>query len=287
MGQRRPFVEASGSPPETEAWLHRGLGGPHDCGHYNAAAWETGFFVSQGGSWDSEYGCFFLGWYSGALLAHGDRVLAAAAQALGRRGRPRRARSVTEVCAMGECPFAGLEGGQVETWMGYCGRCLFCIPLGRAQVNTCCAASSDSLIRGKLKIQRVSADTACAAAQQADGHLVYEFEAACHLGAKLAGVHWWFKSRAHAAELTAGYYNTRERDGYADVMAMLRRHRARLSFTCVEMRDCEHPPEGRCSPQGAPNPNPMVVGCVCQSTSSAVPWATVEQQGNVPCAQRC
>lgn len=75
----------------------RGLGGPHDCGHYNAAAWETGFFVSQGGSWDSEYGRFFLGWYSGALLAHGDRVLAAAAEALGRRGRPRRARAVTEV----------------------------------------------------------------------------------------------------------------------------------------------------------------------------------------------
>jgi len=35
-------------------------------------------------------------------------------------------------------------------------------------------------------------------------------------------------------------------------MAVLRRHRARLSFTCVEMRDCEHPPEGRCSPQGEP-----------------------------------
>lgn len=32
-----------------------------------------------------------------------------------------------------------------------------------------------------------------------------------HAGAKLAGVHWWFKSRAHAAELTAGYYNTRDR----------------------------------------------------------------------------
>lgn len=28
------------------------------------------------------------------------------------------------------------------------------------------------------------------------------------------------------------------------------RHRARVSFTCVEMRDCEHPPEARCSPQG-------------------------------------
>ena len=87
--------------------------------------------------------------------------------------------------------------------------------------------------------------------QHVDGHVVYEFEPACHLGAKLAGVHWWFKSRVHAAELTAGYYNTRERDGYADLMAVLKKHSARLSFTCVEMRDCEHPPEGRCSPEGA------------------------------------
>lgn len=30
------------------------------------------------------------------------------------------------------------------------------------------------------------------------------------------------------------------------------RHGARASFTCVEMRDCEHPPEARCSPQGEP-----------------------------------
>ena len=79
---------------------------------------------------------------------------------------------------------------------------------------------------------------------------MYEFAPACHLGVKLAGVHWWHKSRAHAAELTAGYYNTRERDGYAPMMQLLARHGARVSFTCVEMRDCEHPPEGRCSPQG-------------------------------------
>jgi hypothetical protein len=85
---------------------------------------------------------------------------------------------------------------------------------------------------------------------QRNGHVVYEFEPACHLGAKLAGVHWWHKSRAHAAELTAGYYNTRERDGYAPLMKILAKHGARVSFTCVEMRDCEHPPEGRCSPQG-------------------------------------
>ncbi len=33
-------------------------------------------------------------------------------------------------------------------------------------------------------------------------------------------------------------------------MKVLKATQARLSFTCVEMRDCEHPPEGRCSPQG-------------------------------------
>eukprot|EP00983_Pelagomonas_calceolata_P072351 1151678-Pelagomonas_calceolata.AAC.3 len=79
--------------------------------------------------------------------------------------------------------------------------------------------------------------------------MVYEFQPACHLGIKLAGVHWWFKSRAHAAELSAGYYNTRDRDGYKPIMELLQRLQSRLSFTCVEMRDCEHPPEGRCSPQ--------------------------------------
>lgn len=63
----------------------------------------------------------------------------------------------------------------------------------------------------------------------------------------------WFKSRAHAAELTAGYYNTRERNGYQPIMEMLKQHGAAASFTCVEMRDCEHPLEARCSPEGLLN----------------------------------
>lgn len=83
--------------------------------------------------------------------------------------------------------------------------------------------------------------------------MLYVFEPAVKLGIKLAGVHWWFKSRAHAAELTAGYYNTRERNGYTPIFEMLARHDAAASFTCVEMRDCEHPIEGRCSPEGLLN----------------------------------
>jgi beta-amylase len=166
-------AEAIGQPE----W---GLEGPHDSGTYNSSAWETGFFVSQGGSWESEYGHFFLSWYSGLLRQHADKVLGAASQALNKPGRPRRLKTVTEAPT---------------------------------------------------------------------GEMLYEFGPAFNLGAKLAGVHWWFKSRAHAAELTAGYYNTREHNGYRDIMQVLKRHDAHLSFTCVEMRDCEHPPEGRCSPE--------------------------------------
>ncbi|MEW5318652.1 MAG: hypothetical protein WDW38_009858 [Sanguina aurantia] len=160
--------------------MYWGLSGPHDAGHYNSSSWETGFFVSQGGSWNTTYGHFFLEWYSGALARHVDRVLGSAARAMYQHGRPRVLKALT---------------------------------------------------------------------QATSGHIIYEFQPACHLGIKLAGVHWWFKSRAHAAELTAGYYNTRDRNGYEPLMLMLKKHSSRLSFTCVEMRDCEHPPEGRCSPQ--------------------------------------
>lgn len=39
---------------------------------------ETGFFRGWGGSWDTPYGQFFLSWYSGALIAHGERMVSTA-----------------------------------------------------------------------------------------------------------------------------------------------------------------------------------------------------------------
>lgn len=95
------------------------------------------------------------------------------------------------------------------------------------------------------RVKSMKADT--------NGGNLFVFEPAARLSIKLAGVHWWFKSRAHAAELTAGYYNTRERDGYAEIFKMLAKHNTGVSFTCVEMRDCEHPGEGMCSPEGLLN----------------------------------
>jgi beta-amylase len=173
LGDLKAAAAAVGHPE----W---GLSGPHDAGNYNSRSWETGFFKSHGGRWQSDYGHFFQSWYSGLLVRHARRVLGVAAEVLNKPGRPR----VMKACKE-------MQGG-------------------------------------------------C---------LMYDFVPAVQLGAKLAGVHWWFKSSAHAAELTAGYYNTRFRDGYAPIIQVLAEFKGRLSFTCVEMRDY-YPPEGRCSPQG-------------------------------------
>uniref|UniRef100_A0A5B6Z987 Beta-amylase n=2 Tax=Davidia involucrata TaxID=16924 RepID=A0A5B6Z987_DAVIN len=60
------------------------------------------------------------------------------------------------------------------------------------------------------------------------------FEGTC-IAAKLSGIHWWYKTASHAAELTAGFYNPSNRDGYAATMAMLKKHGAVLNFTCDEL----------------------------------------------------
>eukprot|EP01013_Petalomonas_cantuscygni_P009726 TRINITY_DN22627_c0_g1_i1.p1 TRINITY_DN22627_c0_g1~~TRINITY_DN22627_c0_g1_i1.p1 ORF type:complete len:609 (+),score=98.66 TRINITY_DN22627_c0_g1_i1:197-1828(+) len=66
-----------------------GHGGPSNAGTYNskpsdgpATFWHSG----ASANWRSDYGQFFLRWYSGMLLAHGEDVLAEAVVAL--RGTP-------------------------------------------------------------------------------------------------------------------------------------------------------------------------------------------------------
>ncbi|CAD5170404.1 unnamed protein product [Musa acuminata subsp. malaccensis] len=73
------------------------------------------------------------------------------------------------------------------------------------------------------------------------------------ISVKVAGIHWHYGTRSHAPELTAGYYNTRFRDGYLPIARMLGRHGAVFNFTCVEMRDGEQPAEACCRPEGLVN----------------------------------
>lgn len=69
------------------------------------------------------------------------------------------------------------------------------------------------------------------------------------ISVKIAGIHWHYGTRSHAPELTAGYYNTRFRDGYLPIAQMLARHGAIFNFTCIEMRDHEQPQDALCLPE--------------------------------------
>lgn len=134
-----------------------GSTGPTDAGEYNNWPEDTNFFKKECGGWNSEYGDFFLSWYSQMLLDHGERILSSATSIFEKQG---------------------------------------------------------------VKIS-----------------------------VKVAGIHWHYGTRSHAPELTAGYYNTRYRDGYLPIARMLGRHGAVFNFTCIEMRDHEQPQEAQCAPE--------------------------------------
>ncbi|CAI0417688.1 unnamed protein product [Linum tenue] len=150
----RASLKASAEELGNQAW---GQDGPHDSGSYNQFPEDTEFF-RRDGTWNSEYGQFFLEWYSDKLLQHGDNILAAA-----------------------EVIFKGTGA---------------------------------------------------------------------KLSGKVAGIHWHYRTRSHAAELTAGYYNTRNHDGYQLIAQMFSKHGVALNFTCMEMRDGEQPENANCSPEG-------------------------------------
>jgi beta-amylase len=69
----------------------------------------------------------------------------------------------------------------------------------------------------------------------------------------VAGVHWWYHTPSHAAELTAGYYNTSTRNGYIELLEVCSAYGADAVLTCVEMTDAQHPPDAACGPQALLN----------------------------------
>lgn len=150
LNNLKAAAEAAGHPE----WGHTG---PTDAGNYNNWPEDTQFFKKENGGWTSEYGDFFLSWYSKMLIDHGERILSSAK--------------------------AGFENTGVK------------------------------------------------------------------ISVKVAGIHWHYGTRSHAPELTAGYYNTRNRDGYLPIAQMMARHNAVFNFTCIEMRDHEQPQDALCAPE--------------------------------------
>ena len=60
------------------------------------------------------------------------------------------------------------------------------------------------------------------------------------IAAKVSGIHWWYNSNNHGAELTSGYYNTNGNDAYLNLAKMFSRTNTTFCFTCLEMTDSQN-----------------------------------------------
>eukprot|EP01119_Soliformovum_irregulare_P005454 TRINITY_DN17216_c0_g1_i1.p1 TRINITY_DN17216_c0_g1~~TRINITY_DN17216_c0_g1_i1.p1 ORF type:complete len:453 (-),score=103.49 TRINITY_DN17216_c0_g1_i1:49-1221(-) len=74
------------------------------------------------------------------------------------------------------------------------------------------------------------------------------FGSQVEIAAKVSGIHWWYLDQSHAAELTAGYYNTNGNNAYLEIARMLAKYGAAFDFTALEMvnqpgNDCSSAPE--------------------------------------------
>lgn len=66
---------------------------------------------------------------------------------------------------------------------------------------------------------------------------------------QVPAVYWWYKTASHAAELTAGYYNPTNQDGYSPVFEVLKRHSVTVKFVCSGLQSQEID-EGCADPEG-------------------------------------
>ncbi|PPR99771.1 hypothetical protein GOBAR_AA20883 [Gossypium barbadense] len=57
---------------------------------------------------------------------------------------------------------------------------------------------------------------------------------------KIPAVYWWFKTSSHAAELTAGYNNPTNQDGYSPVFEVLKKHSVTVKFVCYGLQICSY-----------------------------------------------
>ena len=252
-----------------------GHGGPSGVGDYNSSPEDTLFFRSWDGIWTTEYGIFFLNWYSRSLIEHGERMLHAAAS----------------VFAIYDLKTSSTDfGRQHDAENGFSNNsekmsCAGLSALGISNNDLIGALSgtpspkdnSDSTIspldsesdpgsgvnaiiqpgstqgfgsRGPSYASFKSSSVSDSMNTMEEWIWPTPEGDAIHLNLKIAGIHWWYHTKSHAAELTAGYYNSSDRNGYNDIIALCAKYGAALTLTCVEMCDSQHPPEALCGPEG-------------------------------------
>lgn len=66
---------------------------------------------------------------------------------------------------------------------------------------------------------------------------------------KVPLVHSWYRTKSHPSELTTGFYNTVNRDGYAAVVEMFAKHSCQIILPGMDLSDNQQPNESLSSPE--------------------------------------
>lgn len=213
-----------------------GHAGPPDVGHYNSIPDDTSFFRGWDGTWSTEYGKFFLDWYCRSLLDHGERMLQAASLVF----HIIDSRSETSE----KMERSGEETESLNDFVGISGE-----PSPREKAQS--PLQRQNSTPGGLRSRGPSYASFKSSTSISEGlNSMEEWSwpspsgKAINMNLKIAGVHWWYHTKSHAAELTAGY------NGYNGIIALCAKYGVSLTLTCVEMCDSQHPPEVLCGPEG-------------------------------------
>ncbi|XP_071692805.1 beta-amylase 8 [Rutidosis leptorrhynchoides] len=70
------------------------------------------------------------------------------------------------------------------------------------------------------------------------------------ISVKIPGVYWWYKSTSHAAELTAGYYNPANQDGYSALFQFFKKYSVVVKFVCSGVHLYDRNYESLADPKG-------------------------------------
>ncbi|CAM6040713.1 unnamed protein product [Sphagnum compactum] len=71
------------------------------------------------------------------------------------------------------------------------------------------------------------------------------------ISAKVPGIYWWYDTKSHAAEATAGLFTGDGNSVYRSIARMLANNNALFNFTCAEMRNVDKIVDNaQCNPEG-------------------------------------
>ena len=249
-----------------------GHSGPQDVGHYNSCPEDTAFFRTWNGIWNTEYGRFFLSWYSKALIDHGERMLQAAASVFCIRNLNTASSSQMYRAQSDTVGSSDMEGLSFQITKDDQQNVNNNDIIGMSESSTPRDPQSEDARKGSPRDSESDPGVypnAQGFASRGPSYASFRSSSVSeslnameewvwptplgtpvHMNLKMAGVHWWYHTRSHAAELTAGYYHCEDYNGYEDILALCAQYRVGLTLTCVEMCDSQHPPEALCGPEG-------------------------------------